>query len=984
MKKLSLFFLSLLFGMGLGSKANAQTWASVGPNNYGGVIRAIEVLSNGDVLAGVLGGGLYRSSNGGSTWMPVSNFEYTNSMVSSMAVDPVTGKVYVGTGDQDRSAMYKSTSNYYSNIYSSSTTTNTSADSVKFGFWGYVGHPGNGVFVSTDNAQSFSNNNATWTVTGNQTNFSGPWVSVNKLEAYNGRVFAATNEGLYVTTDDFQTVNLITGPSNLQTEPVYDVEFNSDGSVVYASTNDSLFISTDGGVTFNNAINSQIGIDGTDNWFDKDLSGIFPYKVGKTRIEIAPAENDPNIVYVMALYNGQTSTSTVSSLPREGRIWGIWTSSDKGATWSGQSKIPASGYLNTATVPSYWPMSNLEGGKGIENVVFKVHPTQSDVIYIGGNDLYSYNYTTAEFSLLSFRGLGMNNFADEQLVSFVPHGINSMAFDPSNPATFYLGTNQQLMKTTVGGSIYTQKTKGILGAQTFGVAVGSDGFLVAGTKNAGTLTKLPGVPQAKEFNQTNKGFVYRAGFPIISKFLSSRFIVQDIFKFGDRNNRFQSYINGTINTWLPEGVPFRTLTKGEIFETFYAFPANNAYYDTNRVNTLDEYNIISQYEVSYDRADSTSPPTVMHRDINKFGPMLPAMEIDEVITNSSNLLMNSTYIYFASRANIWVIQEPWDPTKTTWTRISEKLFHTGDADDSKKMITCLTVSGDTSHTLFAGTNSNRVYRIVNAHQPDSVNYNPSKFTDITGNIDTTANSWITDIAVNHNNPNQIVVTMGGFDNTSNKVYISNNALSANPTYTQVQTNLPNMPVYSAYLNYHNTNTIFIGTEQGVWTATDIFNGNPTWVEANDGLGRVPVYQIVSKKVQIGGYYDKEDTALYFIPDNKMYIATFGKGVFSSDSLIGITENVNIAENINLKSYPNPSKGLITIDYDLPSNASVNIEVYSLYGQKINTLWSKSQKEGQYSMDFDLTNVSSGVYLIKFTASNSKGTFGKTLKTVIVK
>jgi hypothetical protein len=91
-------------------------WSFIGPNNmdipyneyYGtpplaGRITAIayDPANNNNIWLGSGGGGLWKSTNGGTTWTVLSDkWKYTT--VSSIAIDPTnSNKIYVGTGDYD-------------------------------------------------------------------------------------------------------------------------------------------------------------------------------------------------------------------------------------------------------------------------------------------------------------------------------------------------------------------------------------------------------------------------------------------------------------------------------------------------------------------------------------------------------------------------------------------------------------------------------------------------------------------------------------------------------------------------------------------------------------------------------------------------------------------------------------------------------------------------------------------------------------------
>jgi choice-of-anchor B domain-containing protein len=65
-----------------------------------------------------------------------------------------------------------------------------------------------------------------------------------------------------------------------------------------------------------------------------------------------------------------------------------------------------------------------------------------------------------------------------------------------------------------------------------------------------------------------------------------------------------------------------------------------------------------------------------------------------------------------------------------------------------------------------------------------------------------------------------------------------------------------------------------------------------------------------------------------------------------------------------QNYPNPFNPSTTIEYNLPENANVKIEVFSLTGKKIKTLVNGLQNKGLYSVTFDAENLVSGIYFYK--------------------
>ena len=100
---------------------------------------------------------------------------------------------------------------------------------------------------------------------------------------------------------------------------------------------------------------------------------------------------------------------------------------------------------------------------------------------------------------------------------------------------------------------------------------------------------------------------------------------------------------------------------------------------------------------------------------------------------------------------------------------------------------------------------------------------------------------------------------------------------------------------------------------------------------------------------------------------------FVAGFFASDfSSTGIIENMNDVrpDKIQLKqNYPNPFNPSTTLEYYLPFASNVKLSVYNLLGQRVANLIDKYEKPGNYKIDFNAIDLSSGIYFYKIEASN---------------
>lgn len=81
-----------------------------------------------------------------------------------------------------------------------------------------------------------------------------------------------------------------------------------------------------------------------------------------------------------------------------------------------------------------------------------------------------------------------------------------------------------------------------------------------------------------------------------------------------------------------------------------------------------------------------------------------------------------------------------------------------------------------------------------------------------------------------------------------------------------------------------------------------------------------------------------------------------------------------------QNYPNPCNPKSNIDFQLPEKTLVNISVYNLLGQLVTTLVNQEKDAGIYTVEFDGSNLSSGVYIYRINAES----FSVTKKMLIVK
>ena len=104
--------------------------------------------------------------------------------------------------------------------------------------------------------------------------------------------------------------------------------------------------------------------------------------------------------------------------------------------------------------------------------------------------------------------------------------------------------------------------------------------------------------------------------------------------------------------------------------------------------------------------------------------------------------------------------------------------------------------------------------------------------------------------------------------------------------------------------------------------------------------------------------------------------------FGYSTLTG-TENYSnsIPEKYSLsQNYPNPFNPTTNIKYQIPINSFVTLKIYDVMGREVKTLVSETKSAGSYSVDFNASDFSSGVYFYKIQS----GDFTETKKMLLIK
>ncbi len=101
-------------------------------------------------------------------------------------------------------------------------------------------------------------------------------------------------------------------------------------------------------------------------------------------------------------------------------------------------------------------------------------------------------------------------------------------------------------------------------------------------------------------------------------------------------------------------------------------------------------------------------------------------------------------------------------------------------------------------------------------------------------------------------------------------------------------------------------------------------------------------------------------------------------------LIGLPNQLQLPEKFTLfQNYPNPFNPITTIKFNLINSGKISLKVYNILGQEVTTILNNLELEvGQHEVEFNASNLSSGVYFYRINVN--KGEFIASKKLLLLK
>jgi hypothetical protein len=356
-------------------------FTSAGPNNVGGRTRAlaIDVTNTNIIFAGGVSGGLWRSTNRGTSWTRVSSVSKLPN-IRSIVQDTRPGNEnvwYYGTGEIEPGNSASSPAAPYR---------------------------GNGIYRSNDNG-------ITWTqvvTTGGIASLTSHFNYVHNLALDRSNLaqremYAATIGGIFKTTNGFGSATLVLGSEDFTNDNTWTEVAVSPTGVVYAT------LSSEGNTNTaeNGIFRSTTGDAGS--W--ENITPPTGYNDSFRRVVIGISPSNENIVYFIGNKgDGDNVMHKYDASAAEGERWTDLTGS----------------------IPMFGGQVGDYNAQGSYNMLIAVHPEDENVVYLGGTNLYRSTNGFADTEETDWIG---GYTRSNSAISYLGHhpDQHSVAFFPDNP-----------------------------------------------------------------------------------------------------------------------------------------------------------------------------------------------------------------------------------------------------------------------------------------------------------------------------------------------------------------------------------------------------------------------------------------------------------------------------------------------------------------------------------------------------------------------
>lgn len=895
------------------------TWNYAGPDNYGGMTRAIVYGNDGSVLIGTMGGDIFKTTNGGITFKKLTN---VSMMINCMAKD-ANGNIYIGTGDgreaqalNGLSVMGYETSFIGKGIYklaagSTSPELLESTTPSATNGWGFVNEiaiaNGNIYAATAGGIMKSSDNGASWTkmIEGNFRS-----VKVNN----NGDILAADDANVYLSKNGAAFVN-VTDNIASNSNPKIIAMSPSDANYMYIAYMDgSLGAYATGNVYFT--------ADGGDNW-NIAVAGTSLYPM---------LGADANMDGFMIVYPNNPKKLLIGS----DNLWVLEDEMGLGVNSYRPEQISECFTDEYAAVA--WNRY-LYIHQGIQTIAF--NPSDVNEFFVGTNGgVYKGEYYSGLYSYKS----GNRYFITEdehtsvaRMMNVGISGYSAFLGGDLDHGTIVMYGSENLNNVTTGQNIFPHVTNNGYASSFFSkeyaggpCAISTINpyiFFVSGTGSLSTpiyRTETAGVDYDGNFEGDDEN-------PVITNANAFRTPFAFFENYNDENNPVDTII-----------APIRTVK--HVGDLVYAY-SNQCGYPVDHIITEEP------------------PHDAAHLDEDGQYVWIPGDTLRNIHDPLSTLYVVGVEgkLYMTRDALIF-------NRLTDWLLISE----------IEGIPTAVAISGDGDMAM-VGTAEGNLYKVTglaDAYTAAQASVDSAACVVTFSTLTPFAGQAVTGISINPNNSNNVMVSLGNYGN-NDYVYRSTNG---GTSFTSVQGNLPKVPVYSCLIE-KSEGLLIAGTEYGVYVSENGSTWAKSGAVSCPVMDLKQASQ-KNHDSKIDVLYDEMGTPTYVLwpgVDNEgmIYAATYGEGIIScatykEGSDFGVEEN-DMTENVQVNIYPNPVRDMAQMNITLTESANVSYQIYDLSGRMVANNELGFYGQGEHTMTFNAENLASGTYIIRVMAGNKAET-----------
>jgi hypothetical protein len=146
------------------------------------------------------------------------------------------------------------------------------------------------------------------------------------------------------------------------------------------------------------------------------------------------------------------------------------------------------------------------------------------------------------------------------------------------------------------------------------------------------------------------------------------------------------------------------------------------------------------------------------------------------------------------------------------------------------------------------------------------------------------------------------------------------------------------------------------------------------LQPNDTL--ITSLHVTSDNSVIGTSYIQLQIGTFRNPNDRITIDF----IATTDPSVGVNDDIKLNSYSLSQNYPNPFNPSTRISYNVGEPGFVQLKVFNVLGVEVATLVNEQKYSGKYTVDFDASRFSSGVYFYSLSVNN----FNQTRKMILEK